>query len=353
MYVRDAQLRSHLFKIFVTAQLEPSMAPKLSFAGAHLLTERSDLEKQVFSKPLMASHQIRPITIGDTVVQASGTVLLFDLPPAKQLQYKSAVRLLPVLSWTQPSATPGGLPEERRLIGEEEVYLGNLGAAFVWTAVMMGAIAWLLLRWSKKKSEAIRTFQPKPWLLLITGPDGYLSLWRAQLMTWTFAVASLVFLYGLVQLKVPTIPETLVSLMGLSLATGVFGKIAQPPASKAPPPPPPPAAGPDPVPLPAPEVAGAPENITAPARTLATDPSSVSPNWFDLISTWNSELKQVELSIPKAQMVVWTLVVVLLFCIKSVLGGELWAVPWELVVLTGFSQAGYLGDKVVVKGKDA
>jgi hypothetical protein len=59
----------------------------------------------------------------------------------------------------------------------------------------------------------------------------------------------------------------------------------------------------------------------------------------------------LELSIPKAQMVVWTLVVILLFCIKSVLGGELWAVPWELVVLTGFSQAGYLGDKVVVQNK--
>ena len=335
MYVRDGQLRSQLFKIFVTTQLEPNMAPELSFVGGHLLTQKSNLEAGHFGKPIMASHQIRPVTIDGAEVQASGTVLMFELPPAK-FDFKSAVRLLPILTWSE-RATPDGHRVERKLIANDEVYLGNIGTAAFWTAAMVATITALLLGWSTSKSKAIRTFNPKPWLLLITGPDGYLSLWRAQLMIWTFAVASLVFLFGLLQLKVPTIPESLVSLMGLSLATGVLGKMGQPSPSKAPPPP---------------EPAQPTASATfqgAGGSLVPTQAGAVSPNWFDLISTWNFDLQQVELSIPKAQMVVWTLVVVVLFCVKSVLGGELWVVPWELVALTGFSQAGYLGDKVVVQ----
>jgi hypothetical protein len=37
--------------------------------------------------------------------------------------------------------------------------------------------------------------------------------------------------------------------------------------------------------------------------------------------------------------------ILVLFVVKSVLRGELWEVPWEVVTLTGVSQAGYLGDK--------
>lgn len=36
-----------------------------------------------------------------------------------------------------------------------------------------------------------------------------------------------------------------------------------------------------------------------------------------------------------------------LFIVKSILLGALWPVPWELVALTGMSQAGYIGDKYV------
>jgi hypothetical protein len=46
-------------------------------------------------------------------------------------------------------------------------------------------------------------------------------------------------------------------------------------------------------------------------------------------------------------MVFWTGVIVVLFVVKSLLSGELWAVPWELVTLTGVSQAGYVGDKAL------
>jgi hypothetical protein len=57
-----------------------------------------------------------------------------------------------------------------------------------------------------------------------------------------------------------------------------------------------------------------------------------------------------QLSLAKAQMVLWTIVMVVLFVVKSLLLGALWEVPWQMVALTGFSQGGYIGDKFVGPG---
>ena len=78
-----------------------------------------------------------------------------------------------------------------------------------------------------------------------------------------------------------------------------------------------------------------------------TGPALARARFSDLISNWNNITQQVELSLPKAQMVVWTVIVLAVFIVKSFLLGALWPVPWELVALTGFSQAGYVGDKFV------
>ena len=48
---------------------------------------------------------------------------------------------------------------------------------------------------------------------------------------------------------------------------------------------------------------------------------------------------------PKAQMILWTLLLIVLFVSKSVLDGEIWDIPWALVALMGFSQAGFLAPK--------
>ena len=52
-----------------------------------------------------------------------------------------------------------------------------------------------------------------------------------------------------------------------------------------------------------------------------------------------------ELSLSKAQMIFWTILLVILFVSKSVLDGAIWEVPWALVALMGFSQAGFLVPK--------
>ena len=45
-------------------------------------------------------------------------------------------------------------------------------------------------------------------------------------------------------------------------------------------------------------------------------------------------------------MLFWTGLLLVLFVSKSILEGGIWEVPWPLVALMGFSQAGYLAPKV-------
>ena len=45
-------------------------------------------------------------------------------------------------------------------------------------------------------------------------------------------------------------------------------------------------------------------------------------------------------------MLFWTILLLVLFVSKSILDGKIWEVPWPLVALLGFSQAGYLAPKV-------
>ena len=52
------------------------------------------------------------------------------------------------------------------------------------------------------------------------------------------------------------------------------------------------------------------------------------------------------MSLAKAQMLFWTVLLLVLFVAKSILDGAIWEVPWPLVALMGFSQAGYLAPKL-------
>ena len=46
-------------------------------------------------------------------------------------------------------------------------------------------------------------------------------------------------------------------------------------------------------------------------------------------------------------MLFWTILLLVIFLSKSILDGAIWEVPWPLVALMGFSQAGYLAPKLV------
>jgi hypothetical protein len=144
--------------------------------------------------------------------------------------------------------------------------------------------------------------------------DGHLSLSQTQVACWTVAVGGVVFGYGMVRLEVPTIPTSLLALMGASLVTGGVGYFKDAQKQQA-------AAASGPV-----------------ARR--------SPALADLLVGFIPG-QEPELSLAKAQMLFWTLLLLILFVAKSILDGMIWEVPWPLVALMGFSQAGYLAPKLV------
>jgi len=152
-------------------------------------------------------------------------------------------------------------------------------------------------------------------LPLLCSPDGTLSLWRVQLLAWTLAVGSVVVCFGLTRLNIPTIPETLIALMGMSLATGGLGYLGNGEHLQS-----------------TPVVA----NVVNPQNKALRD------RLGELLCDETGQL-----SVARVQMVFWTLSMLLLFLVKSVQESAVWEVPWTMVALMGVSQAGYVGPKFI------
>lgn len=151
-------------------------------------------------------------------------------------------------------------------------------------------------------------------LFLLAGVDGHWSLAQTQIACWTVAVGSVVLGYGLIKLEIPTIPSALLVLMGTSLATGGLAFFQDTRNQQS-----------------ATNVGVAPVR-----RHLAVS---------DLVHVFPPG-QPPQPSLAKAQMLVWTVILLVLFVSKSIFEGKIWEVPWPLVALMGFSQAGYLAPKL-------
>jgi hypothetical protein len=322
LYVPDGQLLSIPVKVYVSSvNLDLIAKPRLQLAGfkAHDRTTVTELKKW---EPFLATpNQSWTEKVEGQNVTRRGTLLMFDLNQLKLDWYKSTMRVAPILTWEPADPQPSNGTE---LVGNW-VYLGSRCNAAFWTVIAIGLLVGIIWRMARVHKKSV--------LHLISGLDGYMSLWRTQLAVWTLAVGSMVFLFGIIQLDVPRIPESLVVLMGMAVATGSLSAIA--------------GKTDHPSPDTAPEQTNPATPDPTPASSAAKRTPAPKPLWSHLISTFNSETRQVGLSVAKAQMVFWTGVIVVLFVVKSLLSGELWAVPWELVTLTGVSQAGYVGDKAL------
>jgi hypothetical protein len=194
-------------------------------------------------------------------------------------------------------------------IGTREVYLGSIVGALGWTFVIVTVLVATIVFLCRSKT----TFA---WDLIGDG-DNRLSLWRVQLAAWTIAIGSVVFCFGLTRLELPKIPDSLVALMGLSLATGGLGYIGN-------------------------------QRITA-AKVAATGaPPPTAPQNRPFLDRLNDLLcdSYGEISISRAQMLFWTVLILILFMIKSIQESGLWDMPWEMVALMGISQAGDVGPKL-------
>ena len=296
LIVADGQLKSHPIRVFIPHDIRSDMNPRFSLVNA----TSPDGTPWTARPRLVARHQTRTETIDGQAVQLSGTMFLFDCSEYKIPFYKAMTRIAPTLAWEEQE---GKGPEDQIATTSQPIYLGNTVGASLWTSATLVFLILLLAFWSRKAHGNL--------LCLLVATDGKLSLSRVQIAAWTLAIGSLTFMFGLIRLDVPDLPESLLALMGLSLATGGISYAWS--ESK--------------------------DDNKAIAEYQAR---KTKPSFSDLIT--ESGLKTP--SIARAQMVVWTVLLLILFVFKSLIDGVLWEVPWELVALMGFSQAGYLAPKL-------
>ncbi len=297
-FMPDGQLKSHTVRVYLDQDISAAQQPRLMLLRSHAITKKAVDETARIEPKIVAPGQHWMEKIDGQQVQRTGTLLLFDLS-SLPFHFKAMMRVLPILRWSE-----GG--SERLVAAAEEVNLGNIVAVVGWTLLFLVITVGLILWLARKSGESP--------LKLLSGVDGHLSLSLTQVSCWTVVIGGVVLGYGMVKLEVPEIPASLLVLMGASLVTGGVGHFQD--AKKL--------------------------------RVLsATGPvsSSLSPKLADLLSTFDPG-QPPRLSLAKAQMLFWTLLLIALFVSKSILDGVIWEVPWPLVTLMGFSQAGYLAPKV-------
>lgn len=323
LYVPDGQLKSHLIRVYVNRNVTEGMKPQLVLYAAHSLTSTQSWENTAISFYRISRDHRWTQRLDDQPAEKRGTLLLFDLHKIKIPAYKAMVRVTPTLIWKDGE-------DAFSITGENEVYLASPVIAVLWSALVILLVGLLIFYMSWQITAGTK----RPLLARIfaglANPEGSLSMWRAQLFAWTVAIGAVVFGYGLIRLEVPEIPETLVALMGLSLVTGGLGALGKPVLKGS-------------SPSPATAVAASPEQSAL--SETALPPNSLPMRLSDLISDFNKETQQREVSVAKTQMVFWTVLTLGIFLTKSMADGTLWPVPWQMVALMGMSQAGYVAAK--------
>lgn len=297
IYMPDGQLHSHPIRVYVTANIPPNPKPKLRLLRSRAVSEAVDEDDELKVPVIVAPGQQWMESFEGEQFPRSGTLLLFDLSEL-DFQYKAMLRVMPIVTWTDGDV-------ERTVVGSSEVNIGNIVWTLIWTLLIVGVALAVILKLSWRSGG-------RP-LLFLTGANGRLSLAQTQIALWTVAVGGVVLAYGLIKLDIPDIPDSLLVLMGASLATGGIGFFKDR------------------------------HNHQAAVNAGATPPR---PELGDLVRVFRPKDQCLEFSLAKAQMLFWTVLLLVLFLAKSSLDGEIWAVPWELVALMGFSQAGFLAPKL-------
>ena len=293
IFMPDGQLKSHTVKIYVTKDIQADQKPRLRLLRSHAVTQKTVGEEAHMGPVIVAPAQEWIQSVMGEEIRRTGTLLLFDLSDL-DFQYKAMIRVTPVVTWTENGS-------ERIVVSPREVNLGSIVATVVWTLMAVSAALALIVFLPRRNRDTPLHF--------LIGREGHLSLSKAQVACWTVVIGMVVLGYSMIQYEVPEIPASLVALMGASLATGGIGYVGD--AKK-------------------PRKAG---------------PKTHSPKLADFLYSTDPEGENRSLSLTKAQMVFWTLLLISIFVWKSILDGEIWDVPWPLVALMGFSQAGYLAPK--------
>lgn len=332
----DGQLRSHPVEVRLPGtKITSDMEPKLRLVQVGRASD--GLESDVwphggeYSPFVVAPDQTWHDEIQPDLVQ-TGTVLLFNLRNFPIPCYKTGTRVQPVLRWhstdeteaTDDKKDPGGEMDgtdseprsEFQAIGAR-VYLSSGWNSIGWTLFIV--VSLLFLVWCLRRKQG-------GLLGLVTSKEGELSMSLTQMALWTLAVGSVVLGFGLMRLSIPDIPDNLVLLMGGAATTAAVGHWQM--------------------------YRGREAREKKEEETLAGgNPNDSVSEGEGVPRTFAQKLGgllqndvngQPQPSLAKAQVLFWTLITLIVFVVKSVLDGQLWDVPTQLVLLMGISQASFL-----------
>jgi hypothetical protein len=240
----DGQLISSPVRIFVNKVITPDQIPQLRLYGGHAITAEHAAERQAFAPITVLPYQSEIVAIdGANSAAVCGTILYFDLRSYPVEWYKPMRRVIAVVSWRQL----GSGAQEQRAAPPSPVNLGQPTAAWGWTVLVVMGLAsgvwklaypagqqirrfWATTRWwlGRTLRPAVPRTPPAPIQIgsrpavpfcLLCSDDGHLSLSKVQITLWTLAIATTVFFYGLVRIEVPSIPSSLIAVMGVTCKT--------------------------------------------------------------------------------------------------------------------------------------
>lgn len=351
----DGQLESANLRVWLPQPLPVPGRIWLCLLTSHTAINGVAKQLPALELALMAqgSHLV-PVADGPAVAQA-GTLLMFKSRTNLLPMWKPVMRVRPLLIW---ASADGSL---HQLIGGRDVHIGQAPAAWALTAVGLLLFLGVMVGLTRRGPSMVG---------MLMGDDGHLSLSKLQMGLWTLAVGMVVLYFAILRLDVPSVPESLVALMGMSLATtGISFHAAAKTAHAVDQ-----AAGQATAQADAQAAARADQAAAAtvaqvaaavPADTDVTllmvsppaPPPAVPPAvlraaaaarvtwlWSDLVALDQDDGTRV-VSLARAQMLFWTGLLLIVFITKTVLHGSLWEIPWSLVALMGISQLGYLAPK--------
>ncbi len=255
---------------------------------------RKDKEKNPFDRAKDQQLQ-RKIKGSDVPLSKTGTLLLFNLQDFHIPRLQPGTRILPILHYGN----------EQTIVADREVYICHRSGT-IFVVIIIVAPLILILSFLARDDHYL--------MGLLSTADGRMSVSLTQMFLWTVAVGASVLALGITRLEIPYIPETLVILMGLSVTTSVVGHWQT-------------------------------DSLIEEKRKREEDiGGEEKPKLKDLV-TLKVPNAVGDADLGKAQLLFWTIITLAIFVIKSIVEGELWAVPAELLVLMGISQAGFLTRK--------
>jgi len=327
LYIKDGQVTCYKFQVFVQGlDLTEDNLPLLSFEIIHLFRQDNELgvdlgnisgnqdmtttwrDLKGWIKPDdVYPNQNHVFEEDGKQIPLQGTLLLFDLEKTVGAEVASidpervevilgdtiqpVVRVIPRLIYF--TADANGNQTVRNKLTTNPIYVGSRWRGFCWAlfAVLITVGVIVLISWRSGNALGV-----------LKSSAGNYSLARIQVCAWTIAVGWTVIAEGLLQLTLPEIPHTLVVMMSLSLFTAVAQNTK--------------------------------ENSQRAKTGKAPEDDAADGFIFDASTR--------TVSLPKVQMLFWTVLMIGMFLWKTLLEGDLWPIPQEMVVLMGASQGGFL-----------